>query len=72
MENKPDILKALNPIETQNVQSPNGSVTKRKSLEDLIKEDIRSPLPGIAFNFIKNLIAYKNKSSISTTVFVIF
>ena len=55
MENKPDILKALNPIETQNVQSPNGSVTKRKSLEDLIKEDIRSPLPGIALNLLKKL-----------------
>ena len=55
MENKPDILKALNPIETQNVQSPNGSITKRKSLEDLIKEDIRSPLPGIALNLIKKL-----------------
>ena len=71
MENKPDILKALNPIETQNVQTPNGSVTKRKSLEDLIKEDIRSPLPGIALNLKKSSITFKNKPSLSTTVFVI-
>ena len=46
MNDKPDILKALNPIQTQDIHTPNGTVTKRKSLEDLIKEDIRSPLPG--------------------------
>ena len=50
MEDKPDILKALNTVKSEQVVTEMG-IVKRKSLEDLIKEDVRSPVPGSTTTF---------------------
>ena len=50
MEDKPDILKALNTVKSEQVVTEMG-IVKRKSLEDLIKEDARSPVPGSTTTF---------------------
>lgn len=45
MEDTPDVLKTLKMVKSEKIENENGTIIKRKSLEDLIKEDARSPRP---------------------------